>query len=169
MSFTSITFLAFVIIAIVLSHVSNGRVWRPWAMLALSLTFVGAAMMGWEQALLLGGFCIFIFFSLVAVDGGRGRWLFLVLTIEVSVFIWLKQYTLVSALAPLPAAVGLAGISYILFRGIHLTVDVATGALKRRGPAGYRQLSAVLSDIHFRSNRAVRGYRASVDGTREHS
>jgi alginate O-acetyltransferase complex protein AlgI len=114
--------------------VSNGRVWRPWAMLALSLTFVGAAMAGWEQALLLGGFCIFIFFSLVAVEGGRGRWLFLVLTIEVSVFIWLKQYTLVSGLAPLPAALGLAGISYILFRGIHLTVDVATGALKRHSP-----------------------------------
>ena len=56
------------------------------------------------------------------------------MTVEVAVFVWLKQYTLVSDLAPLPAAVGLVGISYILFRGIHLTVDVATGALKRHGP-----------------------------------
>ena len=63
MSFTSLTFLAFAIVAIVLSHMSNGRAWRPWAMLALSLTFVGTAMAGWEQALLLGGFCVFFFFA----------------------------------------------------------------------------------------------------------
>ena len=134
MSFTSLTFVAFAIAAIVLSHLSNGRAWRPWAMLALSLTFIGTVVTGWQQALLLGGFCVIIFFALVAVDGGRGRWLVLVLTIEVAVFVWLKQYRGVSDLAPLPAAVGLAGVSYILFRGIHLTVDVATGALKRQSP-----------------------------------
>jgi alginate O-acetyltransferase complex protein AlgI len=131
MSFTSLKFLTFAIVAIVLSHVSSGRAWRPWAMLALSLTFVGAAMTGWQQALLLGGFCLLVFFALVAVDGGRGRWLLPVVAVEVAAFVWLKQYTLIDDLAPLPAAVGLAGLSYVLFRGIHLTVDVAEGALQR--------------------------------------
>jgi alginate O-acetyltransferase complex protein AlgI len=131
MSFTSLQFLAFTIVAIVLSHLSNGRVWRPWAMLAVSLIFVATAMTGWQQALLLGGFCLLVFLALVAVDGGRGRWLLPVVAVEVAVFIWLKQYTLVDRLAPLPAALGLAGLSYILFRGIHLTVDVADGALQR--------------------------------------
>lgn len=134
MSFTSLQFLAFATVAIILAQVSNGRAWRPWAMLALSLTFVGAAMAGWQQAMLLGGFCLFVLLAVVAVDGGRGRWLLPVVAAVVAVFVWLKQYTLISDLAPLPAAVGLAGVSYILFRGIHLIVDVADGALKRPGP-----------------------------------
>jgi alginate O-acetyltransferase complex protein AlgI len=133
MSFTSLQFLTFAIVAIILAHVSNGRVWRPWTMLALSLTFVATAMAGWQQAMLLGGFCLFVLLAVVAVDGGRGRWLLPVVAVAVAVFVWLKQYTLVSDLAPLPAAVGLAGVSYILFRGIHLIVDVADGALKRPG------------------------------------
>src|SRR5262245_57692770 len=101
MSFTSLTFLAFAVTAIVLSHISNGRAWRPWAMLTLSLTFVGTAVVGWEQALLLGGFCILVFVAMVAVDQGRNRWLGVVVTVEVAVFVWLKQYALISDLAPL--------------------------------------------------------------------
>src|SRR5262245_44894369 len=104
MSLNSLTFFAFAVVAIVLSHMSNGRAWRPWAMLALSLTFIGSVVSGWGQMLLLGGFCIFVYCATVAVDGGRSRWLFAAITVEVAVFVWLKQYSPIGDIAPLQVA-----------------------------------------------------------------
>jgi alginate O-acetyltransferase complex protein AlgI len=112
---------------------TDGREWRAWGLLALNLVFVYWVVSGWQQALALAGFCLAFYLAMLVVADGRSHWLPVVLVVEVGLFVWLKQYTLVAGLALLPAIIGLTGISYLLFRGIHLTVDVASGALARPG------------------------------------
>ncbi|RZJ27814.1 MAG: hypothetical protein EON85_10410 [Brevundimonas sp.] len=49
----------------------------------------------------------------------------------VAVFIWLKRYPFVAAVPAVPFPYAVVGLSYLLFRLLHLVLEVGDGALKR--------------------------------------
>jgi D-alanyl-lipoteichoic acid acyltransferase DltB (MBOAT superfamily) len=49
----------------------------------------------------------------------------------VAIFIWLKRYQIVSAVPTFTFAFTVVGLSYILFRVLHILIDVAQGCLRR--------------------------------------
>ncbi len=59
-----------------------------------------------------------------------GRWLLAILSLVlIAVFALLKKYTLVENFSPLSFAYSTVGLSYLLFRTLHLLIDVRQGAI----------------------------------------
>lgn len=55
----------------------------------------------------------------------------------VTLFVWIKHYSIISNLPSLPFAYSTVGLSYLLFRVLHLIVDVSQAVMRRPGFASY--------------------------------
>ncbi len=136
MDISSLTFLAYLLGALVVYHGLPG-VPRPLRLLAVNLLFVASFFANPLAALPLAAFALAGWAAMHLAARLRGPWgLPLVLLVLVAAFIEVKRYTIV----PEPLLLGFSyttvGLSYVLFRVLHLVVDIRQGAIRTvPGPA----------------------------------
>jgi alginate O-acetyltransferase complex protein AlgI len=124
MEFDSIEFAAFCAAAVTVLNLVRGQRARVLAILTLSAIFLASFAATASLAIPLVGFVI-VGYGAILISARVGPKSLLVLVAAVvALFVWLKQYTVVSFVPPLGFPYLLLGLSYILFRIVHLMVDV---------------------------------------------
>lgn len=137
MSFNSLEFAAFAVAAVVVLNLFREKTLRLAAVLLLNAIFLVSFATSFNALLPILGFAAAGYLAiLLAKHTGTGGLLVFVAAC-VALFIWLKRYTIASFLPFLPAPYVLVGLSYILFRILHLIIDVNQGAQKVPSIAGY--------------------------------
>lgn len=131
MQFTSLNFVGFVLIAALLAQSLRGA-WRTNFLVFLSAVFAASFMASPLAAVPLIAFVLAGYGALMLVERRKaGHAVALSVLVLVAVFIWLKRYPFVAAVPPVPFEYAVVGLSYILFRLLHLVFEVGDGALKR--------------------------------------
>ena len=135
MSFTSPLYLAFVLASALVAQFARGR-----ARLALLLVFSAAFVATYvPDPLSFVPFALFVaggYGAIVLVSAGRlPHAAGLSVLAIVAAFVWLKRYPFVEMVPGPGFPYVLVGLSYILFRMLHVLIDVKAGQLARP-PAG---------------------------------
>ena len=127
MSFASVQLMLFALAAATLAAPLHGAA-RLWLILVASLVFAATYMPGPLAALPLVLFVLLGYGATLLVAAGRGRAAMAVLVAAiVAIFVWLKRYPFVEAVPALPFPYVLVGLSYILFRMLHVVFEVRNG------------------------------------------
>lgn len=129
MKFDSLQFVVFSLIAITLLRtVPPGRL-RDTVILSLNLFFLSSFASTPLQFVPLILFVVFGY-GIILLASRVGSVIGIALLLVVAAFVWLKHYSAIAFLPTLPFPYLVVGLSYILFRIIHLLVDVAQGAMR---------------------------------------
>ncbi len=140
MSLASSTFLAFVALTVIAFHLSAAIAWRRAVLTIASAVFIGSYVENATELLPLLGFLLLGYAALQVMLRMREReaGASLVLTASIAVvlvvYIFLKRFSFVEALSPLSFPYLVIGLSYILFRILHVMIDARSGGV--RGPIG---------------------------------
>ena len=133
MELTSYQFIIFSIITVVAANVSANIRYRTAVMLGancfLITSYITSPVQLFGLVALLGlGYCC------VSVVRWWQNWPVVAASIlaTVGLFLYLKRYAFVAAIPAIPFTYLTLGLSYILFRVIHLIIDTAGGDLKKR-------------------------------------
>ena len=133
MEINSISFLVFFIVALVLYGFHENPDYKQVALLVINSVFVASFA---SSFLNIAPFLIFIligYASLQIIHGtSHPKRLYVLMALIIGSFIFLKQFSVIRLLPNLPFNYMTVGISYILFRIIHLLVDVHGGVIKKR-------------------------------------
>ena len=137
MSFVSPLYLAFVLVGAFVTQFARGGL-----RLALIMLFSAILVASYVPNLLAFlPFALFVtggYAAIVLVSIGRRRHAVgASVLVIVALFVWLKRYPFVSAVPALGFPYVLVGLSYILFRMLHVLLDVGSGELKRPPVARY--------------------------------
>src|SRR5581483_5401680 len=130
LSNASVSFLLFALAVILIAAVRRDTVWRGSVLLAASAVFLWLCSAGALWPLLL--FIALGFAGLKLIESGQRRALAPLAIITVLAYIWLKQYTFIPPQIFLKNPYTTLGLSYILFRILHLVADANSGMLPGR-------------------------------------
>jgi alginate O-acetyltransferase complex protein AlgI len=124
MEFGSLAFVGLSLTAVALLRLLQNRTQRELALLAVNIVFVASFP---DEARGLFPTIYFIAFGYLAICAvaWRARLLGILIVAVVGTFIWIKQYTVISSLPQMSFLYSTVGLSYILFRILHLMVDVS--------------------------------------------
>jgi D-alanyl-lipoteichoic acid acyltransferase DltB (MBOAT superfamily) len=128
MTGASVLFVAFGLVVVLLSQIVWRPVWRRAVLLAASLFFVWQCAEG-QSLLPLIGFVGLGFAGLKLVESGRLKSATPIVVIVLLFFVWLKRYAFLPPSLLLHSTYAALGLSYILFRVIHLLEDAKDNAL----------------------------------------
>jgi D-alanyl-lipoteichoic acid acyltransferase DltB (MBOAT superfamily) len=135
----SFEFLAFAAVVAAVVNVSAAAWWRSATLLLANLAFAASfsrdpAQLAPFAALLATGFA-----AVKLLETGKRKSVFvLLLALQLAAFCWLKRYAFVPPGMLLHGAYITAGMSYVFFRILHLTIDAYQDALPERvGLASY--------------------------------
>jgi D-alanyl-lipoteichoic acid acyltransferase DltB (MBOAT superfamily) len=137
MQLTSLSFAGFVLVFATLASRIRGSA-RIWLLLGISLVFAAtyfktlAAAVPFVFFLLLGYLAVWI-----ASLKSQARRVGGLIGALVLAFIWLKQYPFVTFAPKIQWDYTTIGLSYILFRILHVVIEVAAGVLERPGPVKF--------------------------------
>ena len=132
MSLTSLGFLGFAALSIILLRILPGGGWRQATLLGLDAAFLYSQTDALLPLRPLIGFVLLGYVAVIAAERRRARHgLGLLVLGMVAIFVWLKRYPLVSALPTFGFAFTVVGLSYMLFRILHIVIDVGQGSLNR--------------------------------------
>ena len=123
----SVSFLAFGAIAALLFNLAPRLVWRRMVLLAASAVFLWEATTG--SLLPLLAFLGLGYIELKMLESRRVRIVAPIVVITIAIFVWLKQYTFLPSASFLRISYATLGLSYILFRVLHLLVDTSNGEI----------------------------------------
>lgn len=138
MAIGSLTFVVFALLSVLVLDGVRPGVARDLAVAAANLMFLASFVATPIEAVPLLSFVALGYFAVcVASRQGGQKAVGLIVVAVVASFIWIKQYTIVAALPRLQFAYATIGLSYVLFRVIHLIVDVGQGAMRRPRPLDY--------------------------------
>ncbi|MEX3999163.1 MBOAT family O-acyltransferase [Paraburkholderia sp. EG285A] len=133
MELTSWQFAVFSIAAIFVYNASRNARWRAGVLSLANVVFIASHLHAPLQALALVAMLTLGYVStLVARRWNSTPVVSVCIAFVVIAFLYLKRYAFVSFLPTLPFAYLLLGLSYILFRIIHLIVDTASGDIEQR-------------------------------------
>jgi alginate O-acetyltransferase complex protein AlgI len=131
MQFTSLAFLGFVLVAAFAGQRLRGPL-RLAFIIVLNGLFAATFIPNPLAAVPLAAFVVLGYGAVLLAETGKVRRAVAIsVAVLVAVFVWLKRYPFVQAVPPLPFAYALVGLSYILFRLLHVILEVGDGALKR--------------------------------------
>src|SRR5277367_137098 len=129
---TSLLFLAFAVVAVILLRLAPSGVLRRAAIFGLNAAFLLSMVTAPLQLVPLAGFVLLGYGAILIAGRARSSLrLGTLVTGLVVIFIWLKRYPIVSAVPTFSFAFTVVGLSYILFRILHILVDVSQGCLPR--------------------------------------
>ena len=129
---TPLAFLGFSLVVVLLFHASPSAVWRRGVLLAANLCFLASFFSGFLAYVPFAVFLLACYAGLMLIRRAP-RFAFLpVLLGTLAAFVWLKHYAFVPTRLFLPFAYFTDGLSYILFRVLHLMIDTRTGAMRER-------------------------------------
>jgi D-alanyl-lipoteichoic acid acyltransferase DltB (MBOAT superfamily) len=135
MAFTSLTFIGFITLVVLLTCAMPSAGGRSLVMLVANLVFILSHVDKFEQVLPLGVFLLMCYLAIEAVRRLRSTaslWVGLVLVI--GTFVVLKKFSFLDPLLILPFPYLIVGLSYVLFRVLHLMIDARQGELPRAVP-----------------------------------
>lgn len=136
MAFTSFTFIGFIVLAVLVHSLMATPLQRAcWALLC-NLAFMASYI---DHAVQLLPLACFVLAGYACVEANRRARSSAVLGTTVALmvagFVVLKKYSFLGAGAQLPFPYLLIGLSYVLFRVLHLMVDARQAELPQRIPA----------------------------------
>jgi D-alanyl-lipoteichoic acid acyltransferase DltB (MBOAT superfamily) len=132
-AFTSLTFIGFITLTALLTSLFSSPSGRAAVLLAANVVFIGSYVDSVMQVVPLAAFLLLCYAIIEGVRRGRSSLgLCMGLGVIVVTFIVLKKFSFLSAVLVLPFPYLIAGLSYILFRALHLTVDAKQGELNER-------------------------------------
>ncbi len=136
MIFLEPAFLVFALVTIVVAHHSPRGLASVWLGLGINLSFM-LLFLGPAQSAILLGFAGLGYAALRSVGEARSHRTSVAVLTLLAAFVVLKQYSFLPEslrASTLPVAVGL---SYVLFRLLHLVIDRAQGAIATPDVAGF--------------------------------
>jgi D-alanyl-lipoteichoic acid acyltransferase DltB (MBOAT superfamily) len=124
MDVASLNFVLFALAAALLFHAASNTLYRKLILTGANLAFIGSYVNEIRQVLPLAFFLVFGYGMIELVRRRRsGLALTLCLTVTLALYIFLKRFSFLSELPTLPFSYLIIGLSYILFRILHLMVD----------------------------------------------
>ena len=130
MAFTSLHFIAFIAAAALLTSVLPTPAGRAAVLCGANLVFIGSYVDSVTEVAPLAAFLLMCYLIIEGVRRSRssaGLWLGL--AVLILTFIVLKKFTFLSKSLVLPFPYLIAGLSYVLFRVLHLLIDAKQGEL----------------------------------------
>src|SRR5665213_1596268 len=139
MNLASLGFLAFVAATIVAFHLSASIGYRRFVLTSANIVFIASYVDSFEQVLPLLGFLLLGYACLqLAYLQRTAVVLAASIAVVLVVYIFLKRFSVIESFAQLPFPYMIVGMSYILFRLLHLMVDASSGDLPHRiGPLAF--------------------------------
>ncbi len=133
MELTSWQFAVFSIAAILVYHLWRRARWRAGVLCIANIAFIASHLHAPLQALALAVMLVLGYGSMTVVRRWRHASVMGVcIALVVLSFLYLKRYAFMGMVPTLPFVYLLLGLSYILFRIIHLIVDTASGDIEQR-------------------------------------
>jgi D-alanyl-lipoteichoic acid acyltransferase DltB (MBOAT superfamily) len=133
MAFTSPIFLIFVLLVVLLMSATRSTRLRSWLLLLANAVFLGSHV---NHPLQLLPFLAFVAVGYVSIEVLRRSrstpLLWAGIAVVVASFVWLKKYAFVPSPLELPLVYTVVGLSYVLFRIVHLMIDAKQGELTER-------------------------------------
>ena len=132
MNIASVSFLLFGLAICVLYNLNRRLAWRQTVLLVANIAFLSTfsrAPLSWAPFAM---FLVFGYFSyLIAYSRRKGAALPLILAVILS-FFWLKKYTFLPSASFLTFPYVTLGLSYVLFRLLHLLIDTREGVITEK-------------------------------------
>jgi alginate O-acetyltransferase complex protein AlgI len=133
MSFTSPRFVLLVLAFVLLTNALPTSRARSVVLFGASAVFIGSYLESPQEMLPFGAFLLFGYASVEALRRTRSRALLVAsLLVLLGAFVVLKRYSFLAPAVRLPFPYLAVGLSYVLFRLIHLMVDAQQGELRER-------------------------------------
>ena len=135
----SLQFVAFGLVAAIVSNLNRSPVWRSIVLAVASLAFLGFLAKTTVVFVPLAGFLLLGYVGILLLESKRLRSAVAVIIVVVFAYIWLKKYTFISHRIFLQFPYSTLGLSYIFFRVMHLVIEAGGNREKRRsiGPGRY--------------------------------
>ncbi|MEO6854449.1 MAG: MBOAT family O-acyltransferase [Rhodoferax sp.] len=132
MAFTSLTFIAFVAAVVLLFNATKQPMVRSAVLLGANGVFIWCYIDSTIQLLPLAAFLLVSYGMIEVVRRSRSAHsLWFGLAVAITAFIYLKKFSFLDASLLLPFPYLIIGLSYVLFRVLHLMVDAKQGELPR--------------------------------------
>jgi alginate O-acetyltransferase complex protein AlgI len=133
MEFLSFKFASFIFTGLLVFHSIPGAQSKKFVIAGLNLSFILFLAPSWTYLAPFFIFLIvgFVFVQVVRVNKGQTTLMVLILSF-VFLFMFFKQYSILNFLPVIQTPYFLTGFSYILFRILHLLVNIQGGGLKER-------------------------------------
>jgi alginate O-acetyltransferase complex protein AlgI len=131
-AFTSYSFIALVLTAVLLTSLLPSPRARKWLLCAANLVFIGSYVDRVSQVIPLSAFLALCFVAIEVARRTRSsvsQWIGLLLIL--SSFILLKKFSFLAPSLTLPFPYLMLGLSYVLFRALHLLIDAKQGELQQ--------------------------------------
>jgi alginate O-acetyltransferase complex protein AlgI len=128
MAFTSLTFIAFIAVVVLLTSALPTPRARSLVLLVANLVFIGSHVDSVSQVVPLAAFLLLSYLIIEGLRRSRslpGLWAGLVLVI--ATFVVLKKFSFLGESLSLPFPYLVIGLSYVLFRVLHLMIDAQQG------------------------------------------
>ena len=132
MGTASTQFLAFGVVAALCYNLLRPVAWRQGVLLVANLCFLATFATGRWTFLPFAAFLLFGFAGVRLIQQGYTRLFVPFVVALILLFIWLKQYTFLPHSSFLRSAYITLGLSYILFRVLHLFIDGRDGELPHK-------------------------------------
>jgi alginate O-acetyltransferase complex protein AlgI len=132
MDSASFEFVAFGLAAAIVSNFSRSRQWRSTVLMAASLVFLGLLAHDPIVFVPLAGFLLLGYGCLVLLGRGWSSALAWSIPAVLFAYIWLKRYTFLPQGIFIHSAYLTLGLSYILFRVLHLLIEAGDGGKARK-------------------------------------
>jgi D-alanyl-lipoteichoic acid acyltransferase DltB (MBOAT superfamily) len=128
----SFQFVLFGLAAALVSNLSRSHIWRSMTLFAASVAFLGLMARNPIVLLPLIGFLLLGYAGLILIQRGWSKSMVWSISAVILVYVWLKKYTFLPAGMFLHVPYSTLGLSYILFRVLHLLIESGDGNEKRR-------------------------------------
>jgi len=128
----SFQFVLFGLAVALVSNLSRSHIWRSVILFVASVFFLGLLARNPIAFLPLIGFLLLGYASLVLIQRGWSKAVAWSILAVVFVYIWLKKYTFLPEGIFLSTPYLILGLSYILFRVLHLLIETGDGNEKQR-------------------------------------
>jgi alginate O-acetyltransferase complex protein AlgI len=138
MKFDSYDFITLILFAVIVLRTADASWYRTRSIFLLNCFFLYSFSSNLTSLIPLLVFVLFGYIAvLIAKNRGKSAGIGMLLISLIAIFIWLKGYSIVSFVPTISFPYVTVGLSYILFRIIHLVVDISQGAAKAPSPAAY--------------------------------
>ena len=135
MNIVSVEFLLFFITFILLYNASSSAAWKNLVTVAANLLFLASFANSVVSVVPILAFLVYCYVAIEIVRRGVSASIFAVIMIlTLAVFVVLKRYSFVPDVAQLSFPYIVIGLSYILFRVLHVLVDVRSGDISKPIP-----------------------------------
>jgi D-alanyl-lipoteichoic acid acyltransferase DltB (MBOAT superfamily) len=133
MGTASFQFLAFALVAAVVYNLFASLPWRQAVLLTANACFLYTFIGTFLTIVPFLGFVLLGYAGVRMVQGRAGKRVYvLCLVLVIGVFVWLKKYTFLPSGTFLPFGYVTIGLSYILFRVLHLMIDAHANCLPEK-------------------------------------